>query len=342
MQKNKRILIFNVNWLGDIILSLPFIRAVRENFPDSFIASVIPQRCREILEGCPYLDEIIYFDERRTHRGFLRKLRFIFALQKKSFDTAFLIHRSSTRALICCLAGIKVRIGYYTPKRGWLLTRNIKSLPKDEVHRADYYLGILEGMGLKVSSRNYDFFISDSDRLSMGNRLEKEGLKKNEHFAVLHTGANESVKRWTMENFATLASSISKELNLRIAISGSVQDIHLGKEIEKLSTVEMINLCGKTSLKELAALYEKADFVVCADTGAMHIASAVGAPLICLFGTSSPKITSPRGRGKYIIIKKEVGCIIPCRKLDCKDNRCMKAITSEEVLNSTKKIKTHT
>lgn len=322
----------NVNWLGDVVLTIPFIRALRENFPDSFIASTIPQRCKEVLEGCPYLNEVIYFDERTTHRQLWKRIKFILKLRKGRFDTAILIHRSLTRTIICFLAGIKNRIGYYTRKRGWLLTKKIKPLSKGKLHRADYYLGILEGMGLKIGSRVYEFFLNESHRESIEMKLRAAGLRESEHFAVLHPGANEPIRRWPVENFVHLAHRISQELGLRVVVSGADKDIILGRKIEELSPVELINLCGKTSLKELAALFEKADFVVCGDTGPMHIASAVGASVICLFGTASPKITCPRGRGKYVIIQKDVGCVIPCYKLDCKDNRCMKAITIEEVL----------
>lgn len=327
----QRILVVNVNWLGDVIFSIPFLRALRENFPNNFIASTIPERCKEVLKGCPYLDEVIYFDERTTHQRFWKKIQFILKLRKKRFDTAILIHRSLTRTIICFLAGIKNRIGYYTRKRGWLLTKKIKPLQKERTHRTDYYLGILEGMGLKIDSRNYEFFLENSHRQSIKDKLKAAGFRENECFGVLHPGANEPIRRWPVENFAQLAWRISEEFGLRVVVSGADRDISLGREIEELSPVKLINLCGKTSLKELAALFEKADFVVSGDTGPMHIASAVGSRVICLFGTASPKITSPRGKAKFVIIQKDVGCAIPCYKLDCQDNRCMKAITVDEV-----------
>ncbi len=322
----------NVNWLGDVVLSIPFLRTLRENFPDSFIVSTIPQRCKEVLAESPYLDEVLYFDERTTHRGLWKKIKFILELRGKRFDTAIFIHRSFTRTIICFLAGIKGRIGYYTRKRRWLLTRKIQPLPRGNVHRSDYYLGILEGMGLRIDSRNYEFFLNDSHRRSIKEKLRQTGLKDNEHFAVLHPGANEQIRRWPVENFAHLARRISEEFGLNTVISGADRDINLACGIEDLSAVGLINLCGRTSLKELAALLEIAQFVVSGDTGPMHIASAVGAAVICLFGTASPKITCPRGKGKYVIIQKDVGCVIPCGKLDCKDIRCMKAISVEDVI----------
>lgn len=328
----RRILIFDVNWLGDIVLSTPFIRAVKENFPDSYIAVTIPRHYREALEGCPYADEIITFNEHTSHRGVWRKLGFIFELKARKFDMVFLVHRSLTRAMICYLAGIKERIGYYTKKRGWLLTKKITPLPRDKVHRADYYLGILEGAGLKIASRYSEFFLDDSHRLSLADKLREFGLREGERFVVLHAGANEEIRRWPTENFAELARRINNKFGLKAVVSGSVNDIPLGKAIKDLAPKEAVDLSGNTSLKELGALFEKAEMVVSGDTGPMHIASSVGAPVIALFGTASPMITAPRGKGRYVILQKDVGCVIPCRKLDCIDNRCMKAITVDDVM----------
>ena len=111
MGKNKRVLIFNVNWLGDVLFSSAAIRNIRRNFPDSFIACIIPSRCYPVLKGNPNLDEIIIFDEKDRHKGVFTQLDFVRQLKDKQFDIVFLLHRSFTRALMCRLAGIPRRIG---------------------------------------------------------------------------------------------------------------------------------------------------------------------------------------------------------------------------------------
>lgn len=118
MEENKRILIFDVNWLGDVLFSTAAIRNVRYNFPGSFIACVIPFSCSQVLEGNPYLDEIIFFDEKKEEKNLFAKIKFIRFLKRKRFDMVFLLHGSFTRALICKLAGIEQRIGYDIKKRG--------------------------------------------------------------------------------------------------------------------------------------------------------------------------------------------------------------------------------
>jgi len=177
---NKRILIFDVNWLGDVLFSTAVIRNIRRNFPDSFIGVIIPSRCYQVLKGNPYVDEIIIFDERDRHSGILSKLNFVQYLKGKRFDTVFLLHRSFSRALICRLAGIPERIGYYTRKRGFILTKKI--IPPDirDLHRIDYYLNIIEKAGLKVEDRYPDFFISDTEYEYANTFLNKNAITKDD------------------------------------------------------------------------------------------------------------------------------------------------------------------
>ena len=125
----KRVLIFNVNWVGDVLFSTATIRNIRRNYPDSFIACVIPSRCYPVLKGNPHLDEVIIFDEDDRHKATLEKLKFVKYLKDKKFDIAFLLHRSFSRTLICRLAGIPERIGHYTKKRAFLLTKKITFSP---------------------------------------------------------------------------------------------------------------------------------------------------------------------------------------------------------------------
>lgn len=111
MIQKKRILIVEVNWVGDVIFSTPFIRAVREAYPDAYIACLIHPRCKEMLESNPRIDELIVYDEEYGHKGLLGKLKLVLELRKKHFDVAFLLHRSFTKALITFLAGAKERWG---------------------------------------------------------------------------------------------------------------------------------------------------------------------------------------------------------------------------------------
>jgi heptosyltransferase-2 len=329
----KRILIFNVNWLGDVLFSTAAIRNIRRNFPESFIACVIPSRCYHVLKGNPHLDEIIIFDEKDRHKNTLEKLRFISRLRSKKFDVAFLLHRSLTRALICRLAGIPERIGYFTKKRQFLLTKKIAAPDIQSLHRIDYYLNIIEKAGLRCEDRFTEFFFGDEERDFVEVALAKKGIDRVDLLIGINAGGNWNLKRWPLEHWAILADELIKRFKAKVIISGSVSDSVLARQVSQSMKNELIIACGAFNLKQLGALFKRLDFFITADTGPLHIANAVGAKnIVALFGPTSPKITGPYPTNNVIVLAKDVGCAIPCYMAGCKDNRCMKAITPEEVL----------
>jgi len=336
----KRILIFNVNWLGDVLFSTAVVRNIRRNFPDAYLACVVPSRCYAVLKNNPHLDEIIIFDEKDRHRGFLAKLRFINYLKKKRFDTVFLLHRSFSRALMCWMAGIPERIGYYTPKRGFLLTKKIMPVPRDTMHRIDYYLNIIEKAGLRVEDRVPEFFIKDEDRDSSETFLADKGIGRDVFLVGINPGGNWMPKRWPKEYWAQLADMLITKLNATVIITGGIADVSLAREIGLLMKGKPIFACGTFNLKQFAALAQRLDLFISADSGPLHIANAAGCRnIIAIFGPTSAKVTAPYPLKNIVILQKDVGCILPCYKVDCSDNRCMKTVTPEDVFTEAAKIR---
>jgi lipopolysaccharide heptosyltransferase II len=342
---DKRILIFNVNWLGDVLFSTPTIRNIRRNFPDSFIACIVPSRCYPILKGNPHLDEIIIFDERDRHKSVLAKLRFIRFLKNKRFDIVFLLHRSFSRAFICRLAGIPERIGYSTKKRSFLLTKKITSPPKDSLHRIDYYLNIIEKAGLKIEDRYPEFFISEQDQKFVENFLNKklrdlpltlaQARTKDSFLVAINPGGNWLPKRWPKEYWTILADKLISEFGAKVIITGGFDDIKDTAEIKGLMKGKPIVTCGVFNLKQFGALCKKLDLFITADSGPLHIANAVSTKrIIALFGPTKTSITGPYPLKNVVILSKDVGCKIPCYVVGCMDNRCMKAITVDDVIDA--------
>ncbi|MDO8525019.1 MAG: lipopolysaccharide heptosyltransferase II [Candidatus Omnitrophota bacterium] len=327
----KRILIVNVNWIGDALFSTPFIRAVRDAYPGAYIACLVHPRCKEMLELNPRLNEIIIYDEDESHRGLFGKLRLIAALRHKRFDTAFLLHRSFTKALLVFLAGVRERIGYPTKKRGMLLTKMVES-PSEELHKVEYFLNIARSSGLTPKSGSYEFFIDDSHRRSIARLLREAGVSDNDTVVVICPGGNWGPKRWPKENFAKLSDLLAERCGAKIVISGANKDIKLAEEIRALMKTRPVITAGKTTLKSLAALVAGADLVIANDTGPMHLAVAMKAKTIALFGPTSPGITGPYGEGYYKVIFRNDTCDVPCYDFTCSDNRCMAAIKVEDVL----------
>jgi lipopolysaccharide heptosyltransferase II len=340
MNPKKRILIFNVNWLGDVVFSTATIRNIKRNYPNSFIACVIPSRCYSVLKGNPNIDEIIIFDEKDRHKRILGKLKFIRLLKSRRFDSVFLLHRSFTRALICRLAGIPERIGYFTKKRGFLLSKKIIAPSIDAMHRIDYYLNIIEKAGLKLEDRYLEFFVSDEDKEFVDNYLSSNSVNIKDFLVAINPGGNWLPKRWPQYYWAELADKLISEFNAKVIITGGPEDIVLAKEIKDSMKERPILVCGIFNLKQFAALCKRLDLFIAADTGPLHIANAVGTQkIIALFGPTSASLTGPYPGKNVLVLSKDVGCNIPCyKKVDCSDNRCMKAITPEDVINEVRKL----
>lgn len=335
--ENKRILIVNVNWIGDVLFSSPAIRLIKETYPSCFLACMIVPRCREILENNPFIDELIFFDERLLNVSFFSKWKFIGFLRKKKFDTAFIFHRSFTRALICQLAGIPERIGYGRKKTAFLLTKKIKS-PLN-VHRVDSFLELLKSKELWTKMREYQFFIKEEDRRFAEQFLKENRIANNDIIVCLNPGGNWDLKRWPSEYFVMLGDSIAEKYKAKILIVGAEKDRELALGIASHMKYKPIVSAGRTSLSQLAALFEKSHVVISADSGPMHIAVSMKTPTIALFGPTSPEITGPIGSSKIKVIQENVGCATPCYKSDCRSNKCMQAITVQRVMDAIEKEK---
>ena len=327
----KKILIVSVNWIGDVLFTTPFIRAVREAKPDSHIACLVHPRCAEMLDPNPRIDELILYDEEGIHRSLAGKIRLVSELKNRAFDTVFILHRSFTKALITYLAGIKERIGYATKHRSWLLTLAVEEPPAN-THKVEYFLGLARSAGIELKGPpSYEFQAQDQDRKFAASLLRGHGVDEADRVVILCPGGNWDPKRWPKENFASLGDMLAGKPGLKIVISGAAKDAGLADSIAKMMRVKPVITCGATSLASLAALFEKASLVIANDTGPMHLAVAAGAPTIALFGPTSPAITGPYGEGNYRVISKHESCDIPCYDFSCKDNKCMRAIGVDEV-----------
>ncbi len=334
----KNLLVVNVNWLGDVIFSLPVFKALKTAYPGCRVSCLAPLRVKEVLEMSQYVDEAIVFDERGSHRSLWAKIKVVRSLRDKKFDIAFLLHRSWTRALLIFLAGIPVMVGYDTKKRGCLLTHKFPSADK-RIHRADQYLRVLESFGIKIEDRRSQIHIGDEMLVWADQFLRQRGISRNDRWIMLHCSGNWDLKRWPKEYFVQLITRLYREFSVKVVLPGSSEDSHFIQEIALQSGCNPVVLAGKTGIKELAALMKRSFVVISSDSGPLHLASAVGARVIGLFGPTRPEITGARGSEIFSILQKDVGCNRePCYYLECPNNVCMQSITVEDVVNEIKRI----
>jgi lipopolysaccharide heptosyltransferase II len=335
----RRILVVNVNWIGDVIFSSPIFKALKAEFPRAHISCLADPRVREVLESIPGIDEIIVYDEKGKHGDLFAKLALLLQLRRKRFDTAILLHRSLTRALLVYGAGIPRRIGYDEKGRGRYLTHR-SEFPGADVHRSDRYIHIIESYGVNVQDRQCRLNVCPEADSAVKAMLAAENVHDDDFVVVVNTGGNWELKRWPHERFSRLIDRLMNVVRVKVILPGAVKDVPLIRKITAPLNCKPLNWAGRTNLKQLLALLKRADVVVSADSGPLHMASGVGTRVIGLFGPTRPEITGPRGEGRSVVLQCDVGCNRePCYHLKCPDNVCMKAITVDEVVESIKHIR---
>ena len=332
--KASRVLIVGVNWVGDLIFMTPAIRAIRRAYPASYIACLIPPRGLDLLRANPHLDAVIPFRESRGLTGLIQWWPLVQQLRRGRFDTAFLFHPSATRAAAVWAAGIPSRIGYRTGKRNRFLTKGVAAPVKDSVHKAIWYLGLVEGAGLPSDGLRYDLAVRPEDRLAVEVLLKGWGVAQGDRLVALHPGANWRLKRWPAKNFASLADRLSKQFDAKVIFVGSGADLPLVEKIRRQMQTQPLVATGRTSLCQLGALLSRVRLLVSNDSGPLHLGSAVGTPVIGLFGPTDPKCTGPIENGRSVTLFGSIGCPVPCYRLECPANLCMNQITVEQVLEA--------
>ncbi len=337
MKQPERILIFELNWLGDILFSFPLIRAIKRALPVAHVACAVVPRYGELIVNNPLIDETIHLHDDRGLFSLWEKASFIRRVRKKRFDACFVMKPSATKTRIAAMAGIPRRIGFAGKNAG--LTQEV-DMPAGDAHRVDQLLVLASVLGEAGDDNAYEYFVSEENVRKADVFLNNSG-GKNRPVTVMNPGGNWDPKRWDRGNFAKLSRRLLDVYpDMEIMVIGAKKDERLaGGIVKEVRDERCRSVAGMTDLNTLAALLKLSALVISADSGPLHLASAVGADTIALFGPTSPKVTAPRGRGNNITIWHDVGCETPCYEPVCgKGYECMKMITVDEVFDAAKQI----
>ena len=335
----KKILVIRTDRLGDVVLTTPALKALRESCPQSHIAIMVSPHTRELLEDNPYIDEVIVYDKDKKDRGAIGFLKFVLSLKKKRFDLAIILHTKRRVELISFLADIPKRIGYGNRKFGFLLTDRIPDTRHLGLkHEIDYCLDILRKLNLKTKESKPYIAVKKESLEWIDEFLKTQNISGHDKIAGLHPGASCPSKRWLKERFVILANRLVEDYGFKILIiAQGPENVAIADELAKNIRYPVINLAGELTLSRLAAALKRCAILISNDSGPVHIASAVGTPVISIFGRNqaglSPLRWGPVGRqDKYL--HKEVGCSV-CLAHKCEISfDCLKAITVEDVLKS--------
>lgn len=327
MNENKNILVFGVNWFGDSLMSMPFYKILKSQNPEGKLTAIIHKRVKGLFDNNPNIDTLHIVDKKLKLSYLLKLLPLI---KEAKADTAYLLRPSNSQVLICRLAGIK-NIICHNIKNTALLGAKTIEFPKD-THRMDVYLSLLD-IAIEDKDKTMQIYLNDEE-LAFGKNLAQEIASNDKPLVVIHPMANWELKKWPTKRFAKLADRLIDRVNANIVITGTKDDQVLSTAIKNSMSNIATDLCGKLNIRELAAFLKHVDLFVSADTGIMHLCAAVGCPLIGLFGPTDENLTGPRSIASTNLLRDtNFECELPCYNLDCKDNRCMHAISVDDVFN---------
>ena len=327
-----KILIRGTNWIGDAILTLPAVNSIRATYPQAHIGMLVKPWVADIYRIFAAVDEVIIYENKfDTPLGVFRLARI---LKEKNFDAAILLQNAIEAAIISLAARISLRAGYDSDARGLLLTHRVHRTEEiKEVHQIDYYLKMVKALGCVPVDREMHLEVKINP-LDAQDILRKFILDTEKTIIGIAPGATYGpAKRWLPDRFAALADKLNEHLASQVIILGGKADLEVAQEVQRLAQTKIINLAGKTTLRESIYLISQCHLFISNDSGLMHIAGALNIPTVAIFGSTNPVTTSPVGN-KSIIVRKEVSCS-PCLKETCPtDFRCMKQISVEDVFTA--------
>ncbi len=335
----QRILVRSTNWVGDAVMSIPALEALRAQYPRAEIVLLSKPWVSELFWHHPAVNRQIIYKPSSEHQGPRGFMKLVGEIKAEQFDAAVLFQNAFQAAWMAWLARIPLRIGYARDRRSFLLHDAIEPpLPAAYGHQANYYLQLLFRSGLIAKPEPVEEIrirLAEEEKAWALKKLDALGLGGQRFLVGLAPGAAFGpAKRWLPERFAGLADRLIGALNADVLIFGSAAERPLAEEIAGAMKHTPTVVAGETSLRELLSLMAGCRLIVANDSGPMHLAAAMGIPLVAIFGSTDERATGPLGT-RVRIVKKDVECS-PCGRRVCPiDFRCMAELTVEEVYRAT-------
>jgi heptosyltransferase-2 len=297
----KDILVVRNDRFGEFLLNIPAIRALKERFSGARLVLVVDPAVKDLAECISFADEIITW--RNTKHKFQDTLKFVRSLKQKKFGLCVILNPSKEFNLISFCAGIPIRIGY-DRKLGFLLNRKIKDTKHlGQKHEVEYNLDLVKLAGADTKDKTLT--------LTINNCLpEALGIDSAENLVAIHPFTSDPIKQWPEINFVELAKRLIQEVKTKVVVIGGEKESDRARELYGNFNERLINITGRTTLKESAAVLKRCRLLISGDSGPMHLACAVGTPVVALFRNDiagkSPRRWGPWGEGNIVIEKNNL------------------------------------
>ncbi len=329
MAESQNILVIQTAFLGDVILTLPLVQAVKKYLPSSRITFVVVPRAAELLAHHPSIDEVLVFDKRGTDKGVKGLLRMAMTVKKRKFDTAFIPHRSLRSAMLAFMGKIAQRIGFDKGAGRFLLTHVVNYEPS--LHEIRRNLRLIEAIDADSNSEIFPLlYPSDDDRSGVDRLLAINTVRREMTLVGIAPGTVWKTKQWPPERYIELVEKLTSK-GCGIALIGGKEDAELCQRIaQSPSRRAIVVAAGKLSLLQSAELIRRCRVLVCNDSAPMHLAGAVRTPVVALFGATVPEFGfAPFGDSDIIMETKGLKCrpcsihggdVCPIRTFECMMN----------------------
>jgi len=315
-QKSKinKILVISLTNIGDVILTFPVIDILKRDFPSANLSVIIGPKAESLLKGNPHLDKVYIFDK---HQSPLKSAAWILELKEECFDFVVDLRNTAIPFMIFPRYRTSCRVEKI-----------------ENQHMREKHLNQLKSIYAyeEQASEQYALFVSDDDKQYMDQLIETK-VGRRDAYVVVAPGAADSSKRWPEENFATVCDQLIKDHNARIVFVGSEEDGGVAERIDQLMEADAVNFCGRTSLVQLAELLKRSMCAFVNDSAPMHLASYLDVPVLALFGPTDPSKYGPWSSRSFFL-RKNMACPACTGSKTSSPHKCMKAITSEDVLDA--------
>ncbi len=327
-----RLLIVKMSSIGDVLHALPLAQALKEARPSLHLGWLVRTRCADLLRGNPHIDHLYVIPDKPTLLTLLSLRRVLHAAR---FQAALDLQGLLLSGVLTWLSGARVRVGWDRNREGNALFLTHPVVPGKDVtrHEIDALFGFADALGIQPAYESYpaQAYLAAPDRAWAAEQLA--GLPH--PLVALNVGASRAYKRWPAEHWADLADGLSNR-GAGLAFVGDKADAALAAQVRALMTSHgpVVDLAGQTSLRALASVLAACDSVVSADTGPMHLAVAVGTPVVALFGGTDPRRHGPYGAGHTALHKPLPGASPSRRPSDAYGEACMRALSPDDVLRA--------
>ena len=318
-----RILLIKPGAIGDLLQLTPVIRALRERYPAARITIMVSSAgTAGMFTHNPHISETMVFDRKGEHRSLPAFLELWSRVRRARFDLVVNFQRSNLKAWFLVLAAVPCRVLVYHKARG------------RSVHAVVNHLEAVAPQGIDPQSADpqLELVLGRDDERWAEEKILREKLDGRQ-LVALNIGASHAVNRWPAGHFAALADRLSREVGVAVILVGGNGDREIAEAVQSRLSCPVLDLVGRTSLLQLGAVLKRCLVTVSCDTGPMHMATAVGTPVVALFGAADPARTGPVGAGHVSIQHLDLSCV-PCKSRHCAHDRyaeCMDLITVDEV-----------